>query len=159
MSRPESPLLETLRTLPAVVEPWFRAIPVDRLDLRRTAEAWTLREHLYHVAAVQPMLLGRMNLLRDEAHPVIVPYFPQNEPALADRYPSVDAAFDAYRRLRVEQLTLLESVPDAVWSKAATHPEYERYDLGLVVHHLVFHEYWHFYRTEELWLTRDDYLS
>ncbi len=159
MSRPASVVLETLRTLPQVVEPWFRAIPADRLDLRRTTEAWTLREHLYHVAAVQTMLLGRMRLLRDDPRPVVVPYFPQNEPALGDRYPSVDAAFGEYRRLRVEQMSLLESVDPEIWDKPAEHPEYERYDLGLVVHHLVFHEYWHFYRTEELWLTRDGYLS
>lgn len=159
MSRPESPVLETLRTLPQVVEPWFRAIPSDRLDLRRTSEAWTLREHLYHVAAVQTMLLGRMRLLRDDPRPVVVPYFPQNEPALGDRYPSVDAAFGEYRRLRVEQMALLDSVDLEIWDKPAEHPEYERYDLGLVVHHLVFHEYWHFYRAEELWLTRDGYLS
>lgn len=159
MSRPSAPVLETLRTLPEVVEPWFRAIPTDRLDVRRTPEAWTLREHLYHVAAVQAMLLGRMILLRDHPKPEVVPYFPQNEPALADRYPSVDAAFAEYRARRVEQMLLLEGVDEAVWSKAAVHPEYERYDLGLVVHHLVFHEYWHFYRTEELWLTREGYLS
>lgn len=159
MSRPEPPVFETLRTLPDVVEPWFRSIPTDRLDLRRTADAWTLREHLYHVAAVQSMLLGRMRLLRDNPRPVIVPYFPQNEPALADRYLSVDAAFAEYRSRRLEQMDVLLAVPESVWAREAEHPEYERYDLGLVVHHLVFHEYWHFYRTEELWLTRDGYLS
>jgi len=54
---------------------------------------------------------------------------------------------------------LLASLPAEAWTKPAEHPEYERYDLGLVVHHLVFHEYWHFYRTEELWLTRPEFLS
>jgi len=159
MSRPDPVVLTTLRTLPDVVEPWFRSIPADRLDLRRTPEAWTLREHLYHVAAVQGMLLGRMRLLRDEPSPKVVPYFPQNEPALADRYPSVDAAFAEYRTRRSEQMALLEAVDDGVWSKPAEHPEYDRYDLRLVVHHLIFHEYWHFYRTEELWLTRPEYLA
>lgn len=159
MTPPNSAVFLTLQTLPDVVEPWFRAIPSDRLDLRRTAEAWTLREHLYHVAAVQPMLLERMKLLRDESHPKIVPYFPQNEPALADRFSSVDEAFSCYRRLRAEQVALLEAVSPGVWSKPADHPEYEIYNLNLVVHHLVFHEYWHFYRTEELWLTREGYLS
>jgi len=159
MDTPLTPVLETLRTLPAVVEPWFRAIPADRLDLRRTPDAWTLREHLYHVARVQGMLTGRMRLLRDQERPVIAPYFPQNEAGLAEAFPSVDAAFDEYRTRRREQMDLLAGVGPEVWTKAAVHPEYERYDLGLVVHHLVFHEYWHFYRTEELWLTRDGYLS
>jgi len=151
--------LQTLRDLPTVVEPYFLSIPQDRLDLKRTPEAWTLREHLYHVAAVQGMLLGRMTLLRDDPDPVIVPYFPQNEPALADRYPSVAAAFTEYKTKRQQQLTLLEGLTEQQWTKPARHPEYERYDLTLVVHHLVFHEYWHFYRIEELWLTRDEYLS
>jgi len=159
MNQPLFAVLQTLRSLPDVVEPYFRSIPADRLDLRRTPEAWTLREHLYHVAAVQPMLLGRMKLLRDDPNPVVVPYFPQNEPALADRYPSVDAAFAEYRARRTDQLVLLEALSPEAWSKPAIHPEYERYDLTLVVHHLVYHEYWHFYRMEELWLTRDGYLS
>jgi len=159
MSIPSSVVLETLRSLPDVVEPWFRAIPENNLDRRRTAGAWTLREHLYHVAAVQAMLLDRMKRLRDEAHAVITPYFPQNEPALADRYPSVDAAFVEYRTRRAEQMTLLSGLSPDDWSRPAEHPEYELYNLGLVVHHLIFHEYWHLYRTEELWLTKDGYLS
>jgi uncharacterized damage-inducible protein DinB len=159
MNQPLPATLETLRSLPAVVEPYFRDIPHDRLDRRRTPDAWTLREHLYHLGAVQPMLLGRMKLLRDSPQPEVVPYFPQNEPALADRYPSVDAAFAQYRALRQEQMALLEALTPEQWSRPAVHPEYERYDLGLVVHHLVFHEYWHFYRIEELWLTRDAFLT
>jgi hypothetical protein len=159
MSQPLVATLETLRTLPDVVESWYRAIPPARLDVRRKPDAWALREHLYHVAGVQRMLLGRMVLLRDMPNPTIVPYFPQNEPALAERFPSVDAAFAEYRARRAEQLAILQSVDDGVWNKSAVHPEYERYDLGLVVHHMVFHEYWHFYRIEELWLTRDAYLG
>ena len=159
MTQPPTTTLQTLRDLPAVVEPYFRSIPVDKIDLRRTADAWTLREHLYHVAKVQAMLLGRMKLLRDDPNPVIVPYFPQNEPALADQFTSVDGALSEYRTRRSEQMTLLEALSPEQWSKPGVHPEYERYDLALVVHHLVFHEYWHFYRIEELWLTRDGYLS
>lgn len=159
MSQPATAVLETLRTLPEVVEPWYQAISPERLDIRRNPEAWTLREHLYHVAGVQSMLLGRMVLLRDHPQPQVVPYFPQNEPALAARFPSVEAAFAEYRLRRGEQMALLQGVPDTVWDKAAAHPEYERYDLGLVVHHMVFHEYWHFHRMEELWLTRAEYLD
>lgn len=159
MSQPLAATLETLRTLPDVVESWFRAIPPARLDTRRRPDAWTLCEHLYHVAGVQRMLLGRMVVLRDSPRPEFIPYFPQNEPALADRFPSVEAAFTEYRAQRSEQMALLQSVDNAVWNKPALHPEYERYDLGLLVHHMVFHEYWHFYRMEELWLTRDEFLE
>ena len=159
MTQPPNATLQTLKELPAVVEAYFRTIPVDRLDQRRTADAWTLREHLYHVAAVQAMLLGRMKLLRDDPNPVVVPYFPQDEPALAHRFLSVDAALAEYKSRRAEQVTLLEALSPEAWTRPAVHPQYERYDLGLVVHHIVFHDYWHFYRIEELWLTRDGYLS
>jgi hypothetical protein len=105
------------------------------------------------------MLMGRMLLLRDSPNPEIVPYFPKNEPALAERFPSVDAAFAEYRTRRAEQLALLHTMDDVVWNKPALHAEYERYDLGILVHHMAFHDYWHFYRMEELWLTRDEYLK
>jgi hypothetical protein len=71
----------------------------------------------------------------------------------------VEAAFTEYRTRRLEQMALLQSVDSAVWNKPALHPEYERYDLALLVNHMVFHEYSHFYRMEELWLTRDDFLE
>lgn len=100
-----------------------------------------------------------MQTLRDDPSPDITPFFPQNEPALAEKFPSVGEAFAEYRTRRAEQMTLLDHLSPEQWSKPGVHPEYQRYDLGLVVHHLVFHEYWHFYRVEELWLTRDEYLS
>lgn len=159
MSLPLPALLTSLRDLPAIVEAYVDRIPADRLDLRRTPEAWTLREHVYHIAGVQALLLGRMTLLRDAPEPEVVPYFPQDEPALADKFPSLEAAFAEYRSRRGEQLAVLASVKPADWTKPARHPEYEQYNLELVVHHLVFHEYWHAYRIEELWLTRDAYLT
>ena len=47
----------------------------------------------------------------------------------------------------------------ADWEKTATHPEYEQYSLIILARHILMHDHWHMYRMEELWLTRDEYLT
>ena len=45
------------------------------------------------------------------------------------------------------------------WQKTATHPEYAQYSFYILVRHILMHDHWHMYRMEELWLTRDEYLT
>ena len=35
----------------------------------------------------------------------------------------------------------------------------KKYNFEIVLNHILFHDYWHMYRIEELWLTKDEYLS
>jgi hypothetical protein len=68
-------------------------------------------------------------------------------------------ALDQFTRYRYKQLLLLESADHITWKKTATHPEYEAYSLYILTRHVLMHDYWHMYRMEELWLTRDVYLT
>jgi len=43
--------------------------------------------------------------------------------------------------------------------KETSRPEYENYSLFILVRHILMHNHWHMYRMEELWLTRDAYLT
>ncbi len=56
-------------------------------------------------------------------------------------------------------MELLSKLDKSVWEKTATHPEYEHYSLYILARHILIHDHWHMYRMEELWLTRDDYLT
>ncbi len=71
----------------------------------------------------------------------------------------VAEALDQFARCRNEQLVLLDGANDVAWQKQATHPEYESYSLYILTRHTLMHDYWHMYRIEELWLTRDKYLT
>jgi len=154
-------LLETLRRSPTILSHFVRTIPENRLDLRRGEGFWTVAEHVSHLAQVQPMLVKRIERFMNEDSPEFVPYFPgggKEEPETPPRM-SIESALDQFARNRASQLLLLESANDVVWKKRAIHPEYEEYSLYILTRHILMHDHWHMYRMEELWLTRDAYLT
>ncbi len=154
-------LLEGLRRTPRILAEFVGAIPEGRLDVRRGEGFWTIAEHVSHLAQVQPMLLERFRRFKSEDHPEFVPYIPctgKTEPATPPRMEMTDA-LEQFGRLRNEEVALLEGVDDITWQKIGTHPEYERYSLYILARHVLMHDYWHMYRMEELWLTKDAYLT
>ena len=154
-------LLEGMKRAPVVLSAFVDTIPEEKLDLRRGQGFWTVGEHVSHLALVQPMLLERMERFLNEERPRFVPYIPgegEEEPDTPPRMAMTEALaqFSAYRD---KQVALLASVDEAVWQRTATHPEYEHYSLYILARHVLMHDYWHMYRMEELWLTRDAYLT
>ena len=149
--------LSTFEFLPSIVASYTADLGDENLDRRRSADAWTIREHLYHICDVQPLLIGRMELMRDTVSPVIEPYFPENEVSMSLKFPSVGAAMESYAALRARQLGLVKGCTDDILSRSAVHKEYTNYSIPMLVRHMIFHEYWHMYRIEELLLTRDGY--
>jgi uncharacterized damage-inducible protein DinB len=133
----------------------------QKLDLRRGQGFWSIAEHVSHLAQVQPMLLERMERFRAEEHPEFVPFIPgdgEQEPDTPLRLEMPEALYQ-FEAGRARQVALLETISGAVWERVASHPEYEHYSLYILVRHVLMHDHWHMYRMEELWLTRDDYLT
>jgi uncharacterized damage-inducible protein DinB len=154
-------LLEGLRRTPRILSEFVKSIPEDNLDLRRGEGFWTIAEHVSHLAQVQPMLLDRLLRFENEDHLEFIPYIPgdaEDEPHTPPRM-NMAAALKQFEHFRSKQVVLLESANDVTWEKTATHPEYETYSLYILTRHTLMHDYWHMYRIEELWLTRDDYLT
>lgn len=154
-------LLEVLRRSPAILFQFLRTIPESKLDLRRGEGFWTVAEHYSHLAQVQPMLLKRFERFLNEDNPEFVPYIPgvgSEEPDTPPRM-SIESALDQFTRYRASQLLLLENADEICWKKIATHPEYDEYSLYILTRHVLMHDHWHMYRMEELWLTKDAYLT
>ena len=153
--------LESLRRTPKILSEFVRAIPEQRLDLRRGEAFWTIAEHISHLAEVQPMMLDRVKRFTNEDHPEFVPYIPSKADGEPDSPPRMDmtSALVQFAEYRNKQLLLLESADNASWEKTATHPEYEAYSLYILTRHVLMHDYWHMYRIEELWLTKDPFLT
>jgi len=154
-------LLEGLRRAPKILSEFVKTIPEGKMDLRRGEGFWTVAEHVGHLAQVQPMLLDRFQRFMNEDHPEFVPYIPGNGKDEPDTPPrlNITTALGQFAQYRNKQLELLESADDITWQKTATHPEYETYSLKILTRHTLMHDYWHMYRIEELWLTRDAYLT
>ncbi|MBN2509983.1 MAG: DinB family protein [Spirochaetales bacterium] len=147
--------LKTFKRVPLVVTGFFADIPVSLLDVRRNADAWTAREHLYHIVDVQEMLLGRIGKIRDEEHPVIEPFFPENEEIRT--YADTDEALALFRKMRKKQYAVIKSLDKTDFEKHAVHKEYSDYSIPIIINHMIFHEYWHMYRIEEICLMKDEF--
>lgn len=154
-------LLEGLRQAPAILSAFVSDIAEDKLDRRRGDGCWTIAEHLSHLAHVQPMLLERIQRFLDEDRPEFIPYIPgetEDEPTTPERM-AIAAALSQFSAIRKSQLGLLEGASDATWAKQAVHPEYDQYGFHILVRHILMHDHWHMYRMEELWLTKDPFLT
>ena len=145
--------------MPEIIETYIKNIPEDLLDKKRNNTSWTIREHLYHIANVQEMLYSRILKIRDEESPVITPYFPENESEQVLSYESVNKACLSYKAIREKQIILINQLIESDFKKEAKHDEYIQYNIPIIINHMIFHEYWHMYRIDEPWLTRDEYFS
>lgn len=159
---PGNALIDTLSQAPQILAGLIRSIPAVRLAARRKPHFWTIAEHVGHLAAAQPMLMRRLERFRDEESPNFTPYRPsQDEPPLkgSTELPAVETALDQFASWRKKQIALIESLPAEVWERQGTHPEYERYSPMILVRHMAMHDHWHMYRIEELWITKDEFLT
>ena len=150
-------LLSTLRSLPDIIGTYVSNIPEELLDRKRNEEAWTIREHIYHIAFVQEMLYSRLLKIKEEERPVITPYFPEEKEGAP--YDSVQHAVSHYKAVRERQLALINQLAEADFQREAKHGEYISYNIPIIINHMIFHEYWHMYRLEEIWLTKDEYFA
>lgn len=154
-------LLAGLRRTPKILSEFVNTIPENKLNVRRGDGFWTIAEHVSHLAEVQPMLLVRFQRFMDEEHPQFIPFSPSkngDEPVVPAVF-SMAAALSQLAQYRAQQLFLLENADAAIWQRLATHPEYDQYSLYILTRHVLMHDYWHMYRIEELWLTKESYLT
>jgi len=154
-------LIAGLQQAPGILEAFVASVAEDKLHRRRGTGFWTVAEHVSHLAQVQPMLLERLARFGNEAFPVFVPFIPGADSPAEATVATMDmaAALAQFARLRQSQVALIAGADDAIWAKQASHPEYDAYSFHILVRHILMHDHWHMYRMEELWLTKDAYLT
>jgi uncharacterized damage-inducible protein DinB len=143
-----------------VLENLIDCIPESQLAVKRGVGIWSIYEHVNHLALVQHMLFGRLELFVKEDKPEIKPYIPdqKSESNRSKNKPIRDqVAF--FSKWRTRQIELIETCEPDLWSKTASHPEYTLYTLEILVRHILLHDGFHMYRIEELWLAKDAYLT
>ena len=153
-------ILEGLKRSHSILTEFVVSIPEDLLYRKRGDGFWSIAEHVNHLADVQPMLGDRIRRFLEEDRPEFIPFFPDEDESQPETVQiDVAAVLAEFDRGRKDQLELLHKATPADWEKTATHPEYEQYSLMILVRHIFMHDHWHMYRMEELWLTRDEYLT
>ncbi len=154
-------LIDSLGQAVMILNEFVATIPAEKMDLRRGTGFWTVREHVSHLADVQPLLLERLERFVAQAAPEFVPFMPDDDDPATGGPPDMEtgAALAQFSDYRQRQLALLVQAESGTWQKTATHPEYAHYSFYILVRHILMHDYWHMYRMEELWLTHDEFLT
>jgi len=127
--------------------------------MERIPGKWTIHEHAAHLADVQPMLINRFEIFKNNPEPEFKPYLPGV--TLDDKHLAkmdLEKVVDDFETLRKELLALLNTFSESDWAKPGKHPEYSTYNAHILVRHVLMHDHFHMYRIEELWITQDDFL-
>ena len=152
-------LIQILENTPEVISNYVSLISEDELNAKRGENFWTIEEHLVHLDYVQDILLERILKFKNEDEPKITPYFPEDDKIEKQKFSSIGEILISYKNKRDKQIKLINEIKDSAVNKKAFHDEYKKYNFEIVLNHILFHDYWHMYRIEELWLTKDQYLS
>ena len=152
-------LLLSLEESLEIVAEFIHTIPEGDLNVKRRPDFWTIRHHVYHMADVQKLLYDRLVRFKNDTNPAFTPYMPDTDGPKKPGYAGVEDALAAYQDLRRKQIDVIKSYEREDFLKEGTHPEYKKYTPLILIRHILLHDYSHLYRIEELWLTRDEYLS
>jgi uncharacterized damage-inducible protein DinB len=153
-----SDLIVSLEKSAAILTDFINSIPEGELKIKRRPGFWSVQHHVYHLADVQELLYRRLVKFNDEAKPVFAPFIPEKDDAKFAVYNSTAEALAGYQEIRRRQIDMLNSMDEERLYKKGSHPEYKTYTPMILIRHILFHDYWHMYRIEELWLTNDEYL-
>ncbi len=157
MNKGLSNLILSLKNSPYIIQDFLVQIPNDKLDIIRNKDAWSIRQHLYHMAGGQEMLYERILSIKNDTNPKIMPYIPTKEAEEKRKFNSIEDAISKYIEIREKQISIIESLSSEELLKKAEHLEYKRYNIIILLNHILFHDYWHMYRIEEILLLRDEY--
>jgi uncharacterized damage-inducible protein DinB len=149
--------LQSLAAAPARVAGAIEQLPPEAETWRPAAGEWTVRETVSHLAAADPLFLGRLELILAEDRPFL-PYFgptrarPDNDCPLAESLPRF-----AHERERL--LIFLADLPPDAWERPAVHETMGDTTLGLQVQNLINHDLEHLgqlHKAQLAWNERSD---
>ncbi len=153
-------LIDSLEMSAAVLERFVKQIPEFKMDRDRGEGVWTVREHLHHLALVQPVMFKRFRMFKNDEKPVIQAYFPdEREEKERTQKRTADELVAVFKDWRARQVELIRSCGPEVWLKTGTHPQYDLYTFEILIRHVLTHDGWHMYRMEEIWLAKDGALT
>ena len=149
-------VVDALERGPSIIVPLVREVPEALRKRRPSPGKWSAHEHVCHLAEVQPMFLGRLDLMLREEHPSIRPYLPEREHS-PDALLQVDLeeALGRFQRQRSELVARLRPLRPQDWERTAEHGEYSHYSVFILFRHAAMHDMLHAYRIEECLLRKD----
>ena len=117
----------------------LRSYKVEKLKQERIKYKWTIHEHVCHIAQAEEMIYNRFNEFNQKVTPQFKAYLPGKTvetSGLIDLI--VKDEVEHFKRERAKTLHLIK-----------------RFSF---LRHVLMHDFFHMYRIEELWLTKDEFL-
>jgi len=139
----------------AILDSLIADIPAERLTMSFGPTIWTIQENINHLVMVQISNLKRIDLFITQPYPEIVPFIPGKSDKQPELKPIPELAA-LFKDWRAKQIEAIDQADDSVWTKRAKHPEYADYTFAFMVRHLILHDYFHFYRIEELGFSKPE---
>jgi uncharacterized damage-inducible protein DinB len=143
-------VLDQLRIGPALVRQVIYEIPPELRKRRPAPSMWSAHEHAVHLAAVEPIILGRLEHMLSDPSPRIKSYEPaRDEPEDALLKLELDAEMDRFERERAAMIERLRKLTPDEWAITAMHDEYSHYGVFIMFRHVALHDLHHAYKIEE----------
>lgn len=118
-------LISKIEALPAQLEQLVQGVSDERLDRPYREGGWTSRQVVHHLADSHMNAFIRARLILTEENPMLRPYSQDAWAAIEDaRSGPLAPSLGILRGLHARWAALLRAVPEAAWSRPATHPEY-----------------------------------
>lgn len=141
---------------PAVVRELIYEVPPDMRKRRPALGVWSAHEHAVHLAAIYPLVIGRLEQMLTEPAPHIKSYEPsRDDPDDALLKLDLDTEMDRFDRERSELVDRLQKFTPEQWAIKATHDEYSNYGVFIMFRHLALHDMHHAYKIEDRLLRKD----
>lgn len=149
-------IIQSLEATPTVLEDMLAEIPKSRLKEKRIPGKWTIHEQACHICiGDQYVLHPRLEQFINEDEPTFKPYSGES---FADDYLinlDLHESLKTFKNLRTKSILMIQNLDPYLWDKEGAHPEYTVYTPRIMVRHFLMHDYFHLYRIEELWLTKN----
>ncbi len=153
-------LIQCLENSPIIFKNLIDAIPPELLKQKRIKGKWSIHEHACHLAQAEKMIYERFEVFEKEERPVFLPYIPGKTIPVGHLLQlDLNIELNSFFNLRKRMVELLNGFSEDIWHKKANHHEYNEYSSYILLRHTLMHDHFHMYRIEELWLTKEEYLS
>ena len=118
-------LIDAIRALPDLIAGAVAGLSDAQLDHLSTADPWTIRQLVHHVADSHINSFVRMKLLLTEDQPAVKPYDQDAWAQLPDTVQApIEASLGLLQGLHARWTLLLDNVPESGWQRTAFHPEH-----------------------------------
>lgn len=149
-------VLDQLTRGPALVRQVIYEMPPELRKRRPGPGVWSAHEHAVHLPAVQPIMLGRMDLMLREPGAKIKSYEPsRDDDADALLKLDLEVEMDRFDRERAALVERLKKLTPEEWAITAEHEEYSKYGVFIMWRHIALHDLHHANKIEERLLRKD----